>query len=116
MIYRGSLNSSGSTWSSNLIIAGVSEGTVGSDTLFNDGSGLDLFVSDATFDDCIFTGNTYATGIFIAGGAISAENGTNSRPCTRAADDFADVAAFLVGLDGVDGVQVGEGRGFDDVG
>ena len=45
MIYRGSLTASGSTWSNNLIIGGVSSGTVGSDTLFNEGSGVDLFVS-----------------------------------------------------------------------
>jgi hypothetical protein len=40
----------------------------------------------------------------------------HSRPRAGAADDFADVAAFLVGLDGVDGVDVGQGRGFNDVG
>src|SRR5208337_1088017 len=40
----------------------------------------------------------------------------DSRPRARSADDFADVAAFLAGLDGVDGVEVGQGRGFNDVG
>src|SRR5271157_5754630 len=39
-----------------------------------------------------------------------------SRPRAGPADDFADVAAFLASLDGVDGVDVGQGRGFNDVG
>ena len=45
MIYRGSLNDSGSTWSNNVILGNASSSTVGSDTLGNNGSGVDVFAS-----------------------------------------------------------------------
>ncbi len=75
MIYRGSLTASGSTWSNNLIIGGVFSGTVGSDTLFNEGSGVDVFASSASFSGCTFTINSTTQGTFAVGGGISAEEG-----------------------------------------
>ena len=76
MIYRGSLNDSGSTWTNNVILGNASSTTVGSDTLGYNGSGVDVFASVATSDNSSFTSNTYLYPVSTAGGGISAEEGS----------------------------------------
>jgi hypothetical protein len=77
MIYRGSLNDSGSTWANNVILGNASSTTVGSDTLDYNGSGVDVFASVATSDNTTFTSNIYLSAVVdTAGGGISAEEGS----------------------------------------
>jgi hypothetical protein len=75
MIYRGALTAKDSTWSSNMIIGGATTTTVGTDTLSQGGSGLDVFASIATTSQCTFTGNTSVPGT--EAGAILAESSSS---------------------------------------
>ena len=76
MIYRGSLDDSGSTWTNNVILGNASSTTVGSDTLGYNGSGVDVFASVAISGDSSFTSNTYLYPASTYGGGISAEEGS----------------------------------------
>ena len=76
MIYRGSLDDSGSTWTNNVILGDASSTTVGSDTLGYNGSGVDVFASAAISGDSSFTSNTYLYPASTYGGGISAEEGS----------------------------------------
>ncbi len=76
MIYRGSLDDSGSTWTNNVILGNASSTTVGSDTLGYNGSGFDVFASAAISGDSSFTSNTFLYPASTYGGGISAEEGS----------------------------------------
>ena len=76
MIYRGSLNDSGNTWSNNVILGNAGSTTVGSDTLGYNGSGVDVFASEATSDNSSFISNTQLYFGLAGGGGISGDEGS----------------------------------------
>ena len=77
MIYRGSLDNWGHTWTNNVILGNADSTTVGSDTLGYNGSGVDVFASAAISGDSSFTSNaSLNSSVSTAGGGISAEEGS----------------------------------------
>ena len=84
MIYRGSLTTSGSTWSNNLIIGGVSRGRSAPTRSSMMGRASTCSAAACgTFDYCTFTAQHVSDGgLHRPASGISAEEGTTSRSRT----------------------------------
>jgi predicted outer membrane repeat protein len=112
MIYRGSLDENGDTWSNNVILGNASSTTVGSDTLGYDGAAVDVFAGTATSVNSAFTSNN-PLGIGLFGGGISTEEGST---LTVSGGTFTgNVASDGGGISAQDGSTVSvSGSTFDE--
>ena len=122
MIYRGSLDDSGSTWTNNVILGNASSSTVGSDTLGYNGSGVDVFASAATSDDSSFTSNISLNPGITRPAAASrrrrdrhsasqAARSTGIRPSDGGGISAEDGSTLSVSGGTFDGNQAGDGGG-----